>query len=195
MFGTMFVLPVMTEYLDLYPEVTARGLFVDRVVNIVDEGIDVAVRIGHLSESGFTATHVGQIKRVICGSPAYFEKYGVPAAPNDPARHQIVASTSAWTSLEWRFAGERKATVRVNPRLFCNTNEAAVAAAVRSWGLTRVLSYQIAPQLESGELQTVLSHYGEEALPIPSRWTECLNKGQKLFDFAVGKLRANPHFS
>ena len=198
MFGTMFVLPIMTEYLDLYPEVTGRGLFVDRVGNIVDEGIDVAVRIGHLSDSGFTATRVGQIKRVICGSPAYFEKHGIPTVPNDLARHQIVASTSAWTSLEWRFGGAGKAAVRVNPRLFCNTNEAAIAAAARGWGLTRVLSYQIAPQLESGELQTVLSDYDEEALPIhvvhpDGRYASA--KVRSFIDFAVGKLRANPHFS
>jgi DNA-binding transcriptional LysR family regulator len=198
MFGTMFVLPVMTEYLDLYPNVIGRGLFVDRVVNIVDEGIDVAVRIGHLPDSGFTATRVGQIKRVICGSPAYFEKHGVPIVPSDLTRHQIVASTSAWTSLEWRFGVERKSAVHINPRLLCNTNEAAIAAAVRGWGLTRILSYQIAPQLESGELQTVLSDYEEEALPIHVVHPDGRHASAKVrsfIDFAVGKLRANPHFS
>jgi DNA-binding transcriptional LysR family regulator len=197
-FGGMFVLPLMTEYLDLYPDVIGRSLFVDRVVNIVDEGADVAIRIGHLPDSGFTATRVGQVKRVICGSPAYFEKHGVPAEPADLPHHRIIAPTSAWASLEWRFGVEQKSVVRVNPRLFCNTNDAAIAAAVQGWGLTRVLSYQIAPQLESGQLQTVLSNYDEEALPIHvvhPDGRQASAKVRSFIDFAVAKLRANRHFN
>lgn len=198
MFGTMFVLPLMTEYLDLYPDVIGRGLFVDRVVSMVDEGIDVAIRIGHLPDSGLTATRVGQVRRVICGSPFYFEKHGVPMTPGDLSSHRIIASTSAWTSLEWRFGVQKKSTIHVNPRLFCSTNEAAIAAAACGWGLTRVLSYQIAPQLEAGELRTILSDYEEEALPIhvvhpEGRYAPA--KVRSFIDFAVGKLRANRHFN
>ncbi len=198
MFGTMFVLPLMTEYLDLYPDVIGRGLFVDRVVSMVDEGIDVAIRIGHLPDSGLTATRVGQVRRVICGSPVYFEKHGVPMSPSDLSRHRIIASTSAWTSLEWRFGVQKKSTVRVNPRLFCSTNEAAISAAASGWGLTRVLSYQIAPQLEAGELRTILSDYEEEALPIHVVHPEGRHASAKVrsfIDFAVGKLRSNRHFN
>lgn len=198
MFGTMFVSPLMTEYLDLYPDVIGRGLFVDRIVSMVDEGIDVAIRIGHLPDSGLSATRVGQVRRVICGSPAYFEKHGVPMTPGDLSKHRIIASTSAWTSLEWRFGVQKKSAVHVNPRLFCNTNEAAISAAVRGWGLTRVLSYQIAPQLEAGELRTILANYEEEALPIhvvhpEGRYASA--KVRSFIDFAVGKLRANRHFN
>ncbi len=198
MFGTMFVLPLMTEYLDLYPDVIGRGLFVDRVVSMVDEGIDVAIRIGHLPDSGLTATRVGQVRRVICGSPIYFEKHGVPISPSDLSRHRIIASTSAWTSLEWRFGVQKKSTVRVNPRLYCSTNEAAIAAAASGWGLTRVLSYQIAPQLEAGELRTILSDYEEEALPIHVVHPEGRHASAKVrsfIDFVVGKLRSNRHFN
>lgn len=198
MFGTMFVLPLMTEYLDLYPDVIGRGLFVDRVVSMVDEGIDVAIRIGHLPDSGLTATRVGQVRRVICGSPIYFEKHGVPMSPSDLSRHRIIASTSAWTSLEWRFGVQKKSTVRVNPRLYCSTNEAAISAAASGWGLTRVLSYQIAPQLEAGELRTILSDYEEEALPIHVVHPEGRHASAKVrsfIDFAVGKLRSNRHFN
>ncbi|MDE1995425.1 MAG: LysR family transcriptional regulator [Rhizobiaceae bacterium] len=198
LFGTMFVLPVMADYLDLHPDVVGRSLFVDRVVNIIDEGADVAIRIGHLPDSGFTAVRVGQVKRVICGAPSYFEKYGVPTVPGDLARHRIVATTSAWTSLEWHFGGEQKSSVRVNPRFFCNTNDAAIAAAERGWGLTRILSYQIAPQLESGRLQTILSDYDEEALPIHivhAEGRQASAKVRSFIDFAVAKLRANRHFN
>ncbi|WP_310382731.1 LysR family transcriptional regulator [Rhizobium sp. 1399] len=198
MFGTMFVLPLMTEYLDLYPDVIGRGLFVDRVVGMVEEGIDVAIRIGHLPDSGLTATRVGQVRRVICGSPVYFEKHGVPMTPGDLSNHRIVASTSAWTSLEWRFGVHRKSTVHVSPRLFCSTNEAAISAAASGWGLTRVLSYQIAPQLEAGELRTILAEHEEEALPIhvihpEGRYASA--KVRSFIDFSVEKLRSNRHFN
>lgn len=198
LFGKMFVLPIMTEYLDFYPEVIGRSLFVDRVVSIVDEGVDVAIRIGHLPDSGFTATRVGQVKRVVCGSPEYFEKHGAPTVPSDLSRHRIIATTSAWASLEWRFGVEQKSAVHVNPRLFCNTNEAAIAAAVQGWGLTRILSYQIAPYLESGELQTILSDYDEEALPIHvvhPDGRQASAKVRSFIDFAVARLRANRHFN
>jgi DNA-binding transcriptional LysR family regulator len=198
LFGKMFVLPILTEYLDLYPDITGRSLFVDRMVNVIEEGADVAVRIGHLSDSGLTAIRVGRVKRVICGSPEYFEKHGVPATPNDLSRHRIVAATSAWTSLEWRFGVEEKSAVRVNPRLLCNTNEAAIAAVAQGWGLTRVLSYQIAPLLESGELQMVLSDYDEEPLPIHvvhPDGRQASAKVRSFIDLAAAKLRANRHFN
>ena len=198
MFGTMFVMPLMTEYLDLYPDVIGRGLFVDRVVGMVEEGIDVAIRIGHLPDSGLTATRVGQVRRVICGSPGYFEKYGVPMTPGDLSTHRIVASTSAWTSLEWRFGVHKKSTIHVTPRLFCSTNEAAISAAASGWGLTRILSYQIAPQLEAGTLRTILADYEEEALPIhvvhpEGRYASA--KVRSFIDFSVEKLRSNGHFN
>jgi DNA-binding transcriptional LysR family regulator len=198
MFGTMFVLPVVTEYLDEYPDVIGRCLFLDRVVNIVDEGIDVSIRIGHLPDSGFSAIRVGSVKRVICGSPDYFDRNGVPLTPSDLSRHRIVASTSAWSSLEWRFGSEQKTVVHVSPRLFTSTNEAAISTAVKGWGLTRVLSYQIAPELERGQLQTVLADYEEEPLPIHVVHPDGRHASAKVrsfVDFAVAKLRANRHFS
>lgn len=198
MFGTMFVLPVVTEYLDEYPDVIGRCLFLDRVVNIVDEGIDVSIRIGHLPDSGFSAIRVGSVKRVICGSPDYFYQNGVPLTPSDLSRHRIVASTSAWSSLEWRFGSEQKTVVHVSPRLFTSSNEAAIATAVKGWGLTRVLSYQIAPELERGQLQTVLADYEEEPLPIHVVHPDGRHASAKVrsfVDFAVAKLRANRHFS
>jgi DNA-binding transcriptional LysR family regulator len=122
MFGQTYVLPILLEYLDRYPLVTGRSLFVDRFVNIIEGGIDVAIRIGHLPDSGHSAVKVGSIKRVICGAPSYFEKYGVPQSPADLANHRIISTTAAWVSLEWRFGRERQTVVTVHPRLLCNTN-------------------------------------------------------------------------
>ena len=151
MFGHLHVLPLVLDYLDAYPGMHARTFFVDRPVNIVDEGIDVAIRIGHLADSGFTAIQVGSVRRVICAAPSYLEKYGVPATPAELKHHRIVVSQSAWASPEWRFAeGQR---VLVDPVLQSNTNESAIATARAGWGLTRVLSYQAGPSLQEGALQ------------------------------------------
>lgn len=94
LFGQMYVLPVITAYLDAHPAMCGRTLFVDRPVNIVEEGIDVAIRIGHLPDSGFAAVKVGTVRRVVCGSPGYFERHGVPLTPADLKQHRVVASTS-----------------------------------------------------------------------------------------------------
>lgn len=196
LFGQMYVLPVMTEYLDRFPTMGARTFFLDRPVNIVEEGMDVAVRIGHLPDSGFTAVKVGTVRRVICGAPGYFEQRGVPLAPSDLKDHRIVASTSAWGSPDWRFAQEQRVTV--HPNLLCNTYEAAIAAARSGWALTRVLHYQIGPALIEGELQIVLADYEEPPLPIHILYPEGRNAPAKVrafVDLAVERLRANRLFN
>lgn len=196
LFGQMYVLPVMTEYLDRFPTMAARTFFVDRPVNIVEEGMDVAVRIGHLPDSGFTAVKVGTVRRVICGAPDYFERSGVPLAPPDLKDHRIVASTSAWGSPDWRFAQDQRVTV--HPSLLCNTYEAAISAARSGWALTRVLHYQIGPALLDGELQIVLADYEEPPLPIHILYPEGRNAPAKVrafVDLAVERLRANRLFN
>ena len=194
MFGQMYVLPIITEYLDTYPMMTGRSLFVDRPVNLIEEGADVAIRIGHLADSGFSAIRVGSIRRVICGAPAYFERHGVPKTPADLRDHRIAASTSAWASPEWRFGADRKTIATVSPKLLCNTNEAAVAAATEGWGLTRVLHYQAGPALLNGRLQIVLADYEEPPLPIHVLHPEGRRASAKVrafLDLAVERLRAN----
>lgn len=193
LFGRMHVLPIVTEFLDTHPAMRARTLFIDRPVNIVEEGIDVAVRIGHLSDSGFTAIKVGTVRRVICGSPAYFERHGVPVTPADLRNHRIAASTSAWASPEWRFAGDQRVTI--DPVLQCNTNEAVIATAKCGWGLTRVLHYQIGPALVDGDLRIVLDDFEEAPLPIHVLHPEGRRAPAKVrafVDLAVTRLRENP---
>lgn len=192
LFGQMYVLPIMTEYLNSHPGMRARTLFIDRPVNIVEEGIDVAVRIGHLPDSGFTAVKVGTVRRVICGSPSYFERHGVPMVPADLKNHRIAASTSAWASPEWRFAGDQRVTI--HPVLQCNTNEAVIATAKEGWGLTRILHYQIGPALVEGHLQIVLGEYEEPPLPIHILYPEGRHAPAKVrafIDLAVARLREN----
>ncbi|HKT85650.1 MAG TPA: LysR family transcriptional regulator [Novosphingobium sp.] len=193
MFGQMHVLPIVTEYLDCFPTMRARTFFVDRPVNIVEEGIDVAVRIGHLPDSGITAIKVGTVRHVVCASPAYLDRHGVPSTPADLRQHRVAASTSAWASPEWRFDGDQRVTV--DPVLQCNSNEAVIATARAGWGLTRVLHYQIGPHLLSGELQIVLSDFEEPPLPIHVLYPEARHAPAKVrafIDMAVTRLRENP---
>ncbi len=164
LFGHIHVLPIVTDYLDAYPAMTARTLFVDRPVNLVEEGIDVAIRIGHLPDSGLTAVRVGAVRRVVCGAPGYLAQAGVPARPADLKQHRIAVSTGSWASPEWRFRDDERMTIR--PALETNTNEACITAALAGWGLTRVLHYQIGPALREGRLRIVLAEYEEEPLPI-----------------------------
>lgn len=195
LFGRIYVLPILTEYLDLHPEVAARALLLDRVTNMVEEGIDVAVRIGHLPLSSLSAVRVGTVRRIVCGAPDYLERHGTPRTPQDLAAHRIVAATSVWTSPEWHFGKEQKTTVQVTPRLVCNTNEGAIEATVRGWGLTRVLSYQVAPLVAEGKLVPVLSDSEEEPLPIHIVHPEgrrVTAKVRAFVELASRRLRDNP---
>ncbi|MDI7864897.1 LysR family transcriptional regulator [Rhizobiaceae bacterium n13] len=198
LFGQMHILPILLEYLDQYPLVTLQSVFVDRIVNLVDEGIDVAIRIGNLPDSGLSAIRVGSIRRVVCGAPSYFEKYGVPEVPSDLVNHRIIAPTAAWASFEWQFGQKNRTSVTVRPRLQCNTNDAAIAAAEQGWGITRILSYQIAPALQEGRLQTVLSEYEEHAMPVHVVHAEGRRASAKVrsfVDLAVDRLRSNRVFN
>jgi DNA-binding transcriptional LysR family regulator len=198
MFGQMYVLPILTDFLDSHPGVIGRALFLDRVMHMIDEGIDVAVRIGHLPDSSYTATRVGHVRRVVCGAPGYFETRGVPLVPADLIQHRLIAPTIGWTSLDWSFGKTEKITVRVNPALFCNTNESSIAAAMAGWGLTRLMSYQIGPQLLAGTLQTVLSDWEEEPMTVHIVHPEGRRpsaKVRKFVDLTVERLRSNRLFN
>jgi DNA-binding transcriptional LysR family regulator len=197
LFGQLYVVPILTEFLDLHPQVTGRLLLLDRVANLVDEGIDVAIRIGHLPDSSYSAIRVGSVRRVICAAPAYIAARGAPNHPSDLAQHRIIATTSAWNSLDWHFGSTGGMAVNVKPALFSNSNEAAIGAARSGWGLTRALSYQIGPELASGELQIVLADFEQPPLPVHIVHPEGRNASAKVrafIDLARERLRANPSF-
>ena len=196
LFGNMFVVPAILEYLEKYPAVNVNAVFLDRVVGLVEEGIDIAIRIGDLPDSSLRATKVGMVRRVVVASPQYLKQHGTPRHPGDLKSHRIVASTGISSSAEWKFyANGKPVSVRVAPRLTVTTNEAAIVAASEGWGITRLLSYQAAPLLKSGKLKIVLSKFEPPALPIhvvhlDGRRTTA--KVRAFVDLAVVWLRANP---
>jgi len=194
-FGRLYVLPVATDYLARHPAVAVRALFLDRIVNLIEEGIDVGVRIGHLADSGLTATRVGSVRRVVCAAPSYLERYGVPQTPRDLRDHAVIGSSNPGALPEWRFGPERRSTVNVHPRLVCNTVDAALAAALDGWGIARLLSYQVAPAVAEGRLRLLLTEDEEAPVPIhvvSPEGRRAPAKTRAFVDLAAARLRADP---
>jgi DNA-binding transcriptional LysR family regulator len=194
LFGRMHMMPILNAFLERHPKVTGRTLFVDRMTNLVDEGIDVAVRIGRLADASYAATRVGSMRQVICGAPAYFQHRGLPHHPDDLAGHRLIGATAAWSAQEWKLGRSAEITVRIEPALYCNTNDAAIAAAISGFGLTRVPYYQVADDLRSGTLRAVLEDFEVEPLPIHVVHAERRHapaKVRQFVDLAVKRLRAN----
>jgi DNA-binding transcriptional LysR family regulator len=199
LFGKLYVMPIITEYQSLYEQTTVSALFVDRVVNFIDEGMDVGVRIGPLPDSSLRAIRVGRVRRVVVGAPAYLEKHGIPQTPGELAGHRLVASSGIAPTNDWGFeSGGEKQTVRVRPRILVNGNDGPLEAARQGYGLTRLLSYQVAPQLASGELKTVLGDYEGPDLPVHVIHREGRHGSAKVrsfVDIAVDRLRADKALS
>lgn len=164
MFGRLFVLPSVLGYLARYPDMAVNCMFVDRVVNMAEEGIDVGIRIGNLPDSSLRALRVGRVNHVICGAPDYLKEHGIPRHPRDLARHTIISAAGISPSSTWRFADG--VTVRVTPRLNMNSNDSVVEALAAGFGLGRLISYQVAPQLADGRLKKVLSRHEVSDMPI-----------------------------
>jgi DNA-binding transcriptional LysR family regulator len=165
-FGRMFVAPVVLEFVARHAHVSARTLLADHVVELVEHGVDVAVRIARLPDSSLTARKVGSVRHLLCAAPAYLAAHGTPRTPADLAAHEtIVFASSGAAQTEWDF-GAGRARVPVKSRFAVSSADAAIAAAVSGAGITRVLSYQIGPQVDAGHLQVVLERYAPPAIPV-----------------------------
>ena len=168
MFGRLHVLPIVRSFLGEYPHIDVRLLLLDRVVSLVDEGLDLGVRIGQLPDSSLRAMRVGQVRRVVCAAPQYIAQHGVPMTPHHLGSHTVVACTAVTPVPDrWSFHGPNGVTsVAVRPRLVVNTTAGAVDAAVDGLGFTCVRSYQAAPHMAAGRLQIVLTEYEPPPAPI-----------------------------
>ena len=199
LFGGLFVTPIVTEYLQRYPKVTAACLFLDRVVNLLDEGVDVGIRIGELPDSSLQAIRVGQVRRMICAAPAYLKEHGYPLTPDDLHQHAIVSASSVTPHPEWRLIDNGAVrSVRLQARMTTTTNDSALAAVVGGFGVTQLLSYQVAAHLREGRLQRVLSEFEGEPLPVHVVHREGRQASQRVrafIDLTVARLRADASLS
>ena len=193
-FGRLHVLPVLIEFLDTYPEIDVRLTLADRVVNLQEDHVDLAVRIGELPDSSLVAMRVGSIGRVVCGSPAYFAERGTPKRPNELSKHDCITFNGLTSPEAWIFPSVKgNISVAVHSRLIVNTAEAAIDAAITGLGITRVLSYQVADALRTGALLLALREF--EPPPVP---VSLVHAGQgrlalklrAILDFAAPRLKA-----
>lgn len=192
-FGRLHVAPLLPAFLDDHLEITVHLHLVDRVVNLVEEGLDVALRIGELRASSLIAVMVGRVRRVVVGAPAYLERMGWPDGPAALDRHTLIAATSVMAGDGWSFSDSgRPFTVRVRARLWTSAPDAAIEAAVQGFGLTRVPIYQVAEPLRAGRLVVVLADHELPPVPVSLVTAEGRRSAAKVrafIDFATPRLR------
>lgn len=193
LFGEQVVLPLLRLFLEDHPAVAAEALLLDRNVDLIDEGIDVAVRIGVLPDSGLSATRVGAARRVLVAAPAYLAERGVPTDPDDLKDQRIVYATTVSGDITWEFCAQgRRRRVRLAPALRVNSMRAAIDAAREGWGVSRVLSYQVADDLAAGRLCELLADCEDRLLPIhllQAEGRQAAAKIRSFVDFAAPRLR------
>lgn len=165
-FGRRHILPVVTGLLRTHAALKVELTLIDRVVRMVEEGIDVAVRIGELSDSSLYAIKVAEVRRVLVASPAYIAERAMPAAVPALREHSLISFTEIDRAHEWRFGSVGKTSIRITPRLTVNTADAAIAAAVDGAGIARVLSYQAIDAIKAGQLTTVLDDQAPPPVPV-----------------------------
>ena len=167
MFGRLHVLPVVTEFLRMYPDVGVTLTLSDRVAHLIDDHIDVALRIGELPDSGLLASRLGSVRRVVCASPAYFAERGIPQTPHDLEGHLAISPTAATSPEVWRFAtADGEIAVTMRSRFGVNTIEGAIDAALAGMGLIRILSYQSVEHVRGGALEIVLDAFEPTPAPV-----------------------------
>ncbi len=167
LFGRLHLAPLMCAYLLRYPAVRGELLLADRMVNLVDEGVDVALRIGHLADSSLVARKVGTTARVLVASPKYLATRKAPRTPEDLLHHALIHFTALAPQPEWRFERQGRArTVRFEPRLTTNSGDAAIGHALLGGGITLALAYQVAAAVKSGQLEVLLPGFEPPPLPI-----------------------------
>ncbi len=189
LFGQRFVVPIISEFLSRYPQVNVQSLLLDHVTNLLEDSLDVAVRLGDLEDSSLFFKTVGTIRKVTCAAPAYLKRQGYPESPASLKDHTIVHSTAVENSVVWTFGAQK---VRVKPRFQCNQNGAVVAAAESGIGITRVMSYQVADAVAAGRLELVLQAYEPTPLPVNIVYLDGRNASAKIrafVDLAAEMLR------
>lgn len=191
--GRHHVVPVLVEFLQSYPKISARIQLSDRVSNLLEEHVDVAIRLGELPDSDIIATRVALLRRVLCASPTYLASHGVPKEPSDLASHECITYEGYSAADRWEFHFERTSQfVQVGSRLTVNLAEAAVTAAITGAGIARVLSDQVADPLEAGTLVRVLQAFEPAPMPVSLVYSKQRHVPLKLrafLDFATPRLR------
>jgi DNA-binding transcriptional LysR family regulator len=193
MLGRLHVLPVVTAFLEAFPEVSVQLMLTDRVTHFLDDQIDVALRLGDLLDSSLVATRLGVVRRVTCASPAYLASRAAPAVPQDLADHDVISFESVSSPTTWLYwADGNEVAVTLRSRLSVNTIDAAIDAGVAGAGVIRTLSYQIADHVRDDLLRLLLEAYEPTPRPVHlsyDRQNRLPVKLRAFVDFVVPRLR------
>jgi len=195
--GRYYLQPVVTEFLAAFPEVDIHLSLQDRSVNLVEEHVDVALRLGTLADSGLIAVRIGETARVICASPAYLRSRGTLGSPDDLSTHDMISYPPLQSPGLWRFKrGQAQYAVPVRSRLIVSNIESACDAARAGIGITEAFSYYVAGSIKSGELTPLLQEFQPPPLPVsfvysPNRFLPA--KLRAFLDFTLPRLRARLH--
>ncbi len=191
-FGRLHVTPVVLAFMARHPAITVRAMYADHVVDLIDEGLDLAVRIGELPDSSLTAVRIGELRGVVCAAPRYLRRRGTPRRPADLAEHDaVVFSNLSIANVSWTFRDGT--SVQPRARMVIDTADVAVAAAVAGVGLTRLLSYQVEEAVAAGQLTVILAEHEPRPLPVHIVHREGRRTSARVrafVDFAVPRLRA-----
>lgn len=201
-FGRLHVAPLLQDFLGLHPQVSARSLYTDQIVHLLDEGMDVALRIAHLPDSGLVAVRVGEVRRVVVASPQYLAEHGVPRTPQEVSQHRGIGfSQHGSVSSPWVFyppgRGARSDGEVAHPRLrhVTNAGDASIGGALAHQGLARALSYQVAEHVLAGRLHIVMSDHEPPPIPVQIVHVDGRRAAAKVrafVDYAAERLRAVP---
>ena len=197
LFGQRFIAPLINAYANIYPDVSVNVIYVDRTTRLIEEGVDIAIRIGHLGDSSVFAVPLGAVSRRTYAAPAYLDALGEPVHPRQLSDHHCVSFTGVTHPLEWLFyENGLRLPVRVRPRMVVDLAPAAVMAAVDRVGITQLLSYQAAPEVLSGSLQRILAAFEPESIPVNLLHVERKGTSMKIrsfVEFVTETLRRNVH--
>ena len=196
LFGRRYIAPIVSDFLRRYPLVSADLLFVDRIVNLVEEGMDVAFRIGQLADSTLIAVPLGKVRRVVCASPEYLQRRGTPRTPADVRAHSCVRHTGLALRGDWHFrVGRRMVTIPITAAISCNEIDSSLEACLSGRGLGMFLSYQTAPYRNAKKLRYVLEEFETEPVPVQVVYPQnrlISSKVRAFVDECVSKLRPVP---
>jgi DNA-binding transcriptional LysR family regulator len=195
MFGRLFVAPILLDFLARHPKVTGRAVLVDRILDLIEERLDVGVRIARLADASFTAIRVGSVREVVVAAPAYLKQHGTPRSPRDLTDCATISFSGDRAPPLWSFdGGKQPVSVRPSSRLVVNSSEVAIQAAANGAGVTRALSYMVASEVKAGRLRIVLREFEPEPLPIHVIHREGRHAAARVrafVDFVVARLRGN----
>jgi DNA-binding transcriptional LysR family regulator len=184
-FGQSFIAPLVSDYLNQFPEVRLTCLFVDQKIDMVNENVDLSIRVGELESESIHAIKIGEVRQIVCASPSFLQRYGRPEEPEQLLHKVIVDSTTIGPTQVWHFQSQdRELEIILDSRVNVTTHAAAINIARGGWGITRALLFQVANDVQEGRLELLLEDYEPAPLPVHIVFRDQIKTASKTYSFA-----------